>query len=270
MTIPEGATHISSRGLYYKQSDGKWKYHHADEWCTSNSSNEWLRDNLKQLPTQVIDIPEGATHVSSNEFYYKLENDEWFFYNSAGVWETSYSIKEWVTDLKELHTPTTWEYVEFDASKQLPDRTPNRDEALQWLVDNIKDWPTKTEGCNHPFGWSWVSNMRDDEVWRVVLTHTIHDPITMGDWYVECQASRMNDDNDAVRKPKHYQLIDGVESIQVIACSLTRDEWRGFCLGNEMKYRLRAGKKDDLQQEIDKANEYNSLFEKYKGLNRDE
>ena len=74
--------------------------------------------------------------------------------------------------------------------------------------------------------------------------------------------------NDAVHQPKHYGVLDGVESIQIIASSMTRDEWRGFCMGNIMKYRMRAGKKDALQQDIDKANEYEMLFDKYKELNR--
>lgn len=75
--------------------------------------------------------------------------------------------------------------------------------------------------------------------------------------------------NDAVHQPKHYELFDGFESITVIACSLTHDEWRGFCLGNCLKYRLRAGKKDATQQDIDKADNYaGTLFDKFKHLNR--
>lgn len=71
--------------------------------------------------------------------------------------------------------------------------------------------------------------------------------------------------NDPVHKPKHYEVIDGVESIELIAAGLTLDEWRGFCLGNIMKYRFRAGKKDKLEQDIAKANEYEMLFNKHKG-----
>lgn len=74
--------------------------------------------------------------------------------------------------------------------------------------------------------------------------------------------------NDKVRKPAHYQLIDGVESITVIASALTLEEWRGFCLGNQLKYRIRAGKKDELQQDIDKSDFYSELFEMHKHLCR--
>lgn len=69
---------------------------------------------------------------------------------------------------------------------------------------------------------------------------------------------------DVVENPKHYQFFDGLESIEVIRATLTREEFRGFCLGNKLKYRLRAGAKDAIQQEIDKSNFYDKLCEKYK------
>ena len=72
--------------------------------------------------------------------------------------------------------------------------------------------------------------------------------------------------NEQVKSPKHYQLIDGIESIDLIACGMTLEMWRGFCLGNIIKYRIRAGKKGDLQQDIDKANYYEELFESKKYL----
>ena len=69
---------------------------------------------------------------------------------------------------------------------------------------------------------------------------------------------------DNVKSPSHYQLIEGVESIEIIARSMTQEQWKGFCLGNILKYRIRAGKKDALQQDIDKANFYGDLYEMHK------
>ena len=66
--------------------------------------------------------------------------------------------------------------------------------------------------------------------------------------------------NDNVRNPKHYQIIEGMESIDMIAASMTEEMFKGFCLGNILKYRIRAGKKDTLQQDIDKANYYEELY----------
>lgn len=76
--------------------------------------------------------------------------------------------------------------------------------------------------------------------------------------------SRAEVSADNVKNPNHYQLMDGVESIEIIARSMTQEQWKGFCLGNMLKYRIRAGKKDALQQDIDKANFYGELYEMHK------
>ncbi len=73
---------------------------------------------------------------------------------------------------------------------------------------------------------------------------------------------------DSVRKPSHYQVFDGVESIEIIARSMTVSEFRGFCMGNVLKYRLRAGKKSELatmEKDLNKAAFYQELFDLHKG-----
>ena len=71
---------------------------------------------------------------------------------------------------------------------------------------------------------------------------------------------------DVVAKPKHYQFFPDVEAIEIIARSMTVSEFRGYCLGNRLKYRLRAGQKDDPKQELDKSDAYIALFERCKDL----
>jgi len=61
----------------------------------------------------------------------------------------------------------------------------------------------------------------------------------------------------------------GTEVIEVIAASSTLDEYRGYCRGNVIKYRLRAGKKDDAAQDLKKADFYLELFELHKALCRE-
>ena len=73
---------------------------------------------------------------------------------------------------------------------------------------------------------------------------------------------------DDVCKPSHYQVFDGVESIEIIARSMTVSEFRGFCMGNVLKYRLRAGKKSELatmEKDLNKAAFYQELFDMHKG-----
>ena len=99
---------------------------------------------------------------------------------------------------------------------------------------------------------------------------------TLGDVRAELEATIKQpskvDSDDAVHQPNHYMLFEGVESIQVIARSMTTAEFKGFCLGNVLKYRLRAGKKSEManmEKDLAKANFYSELFAKHKGECRD-
>lgn len=76
------------------------------------------------------------------------------------------------------------------------------------------------------------------------------------------------DNSDVVHNPSHYQFFPGVEAIELIALVLTEEGFKGYCLGNRLKYRLRAGKKDDPKQELDKSDFYVQLFEQHKHLCR--
>lgn len=67
-------------------------------------------------------------------------------------------------------------------------------------------------------------------------------------------AQILND--DPVNHPSHYQLFPGQEAIDIIRAALTDEEFQGYCKGNALKYRLRAGEKGDTQQDIDKSNWY--------------
>lgn len=76
---------------------------------------------------------------------------------------------------------------------------------------------------------------------------------------VEAVRKILNDAaNDAVHHPGHYQIADGVEVIDVIKKVLTRSNFTGFqgyCLGNVIKYVLRADLKNGREDYL-KAQEY--------------
>ena len=71
---------------------------------------------------------------------------------------------------------------------------------------------------------------------------------------------------DVVHSPKHYQVFPDKEAIEIIASSMTFEQFYGYCLGNFLKYRLRIGAKDEVQQELGKSNKYKELYEKHKHL----
>ncbi|QJT70490.2 endonuclease [Klebsiella virus 2019KP1] len=70
---------------------------------------------------------------------------------------------------------------------------------------------------------------------------------------------------DAVNSPQHYQFFRDLEAIEVIARSKTQEQFYGYCLGNRLKYRLRAGNKDKLEQDIAKSDKYSELYEQHRG-----
>ena len=70
---------------------------------------------------------------------------------------------------------------------------------------------------------------------------------------------------DVVNSPQHYQFFPDLEAIVVIARSMTQEQFYGYCLGNRLKYRLRAGNKDKLEQDIAKSDKYLELYEQHKG-----
>ncbi|HAE0645019.1 TPA_asm: DUF3310 domain-containing protein [Salmonella enterica subsp. enterica serovar Enteritidis] len=71
-------------------------------------------------------------------------------------------------------------------------------------------------------------------------------------------------DNNMVTKPKHYEFFEGVEAITVIARSMTEKQFAGYCMGNALKYRLRAGKKFNTEEDLKKADYYKDLFQKHR------
>ena len=66
--------------------------------------------------------------------------------------------------------------------------------------------------------------------------------------------------NDVVSKPRHYQITEDWEALDVIKEALTEEEFRGYCKGNFLKYRLRLGDKDSVEQDLDKSNKYRNLL----------
>ena len=69
---------------------------------------------------------------------------------------------------------------------------------------------------------------------------------------------------DVVNSPSHYKLFPEQEVIDVIKSVLTEEEFNGYCKGNILKYRLRAGDKGDATQDIAKADKYQMwLFDSY-------
>ncbi len=74
---------------------------------------------------------------------------------------------------------------------------------------------------------------------------------------------------DVVNAPSHYMIIGNTEAKDLINVMLeqyvkdtpTATPYQIFCAGNVFKYRLRAGSKDSVTQEIDKAKKYKEMHD---------
>lgn len=65
---------------------------------------------------------------------------------------------------------------------------------------------------------------------------------------------------DPVNHPAHYKAYP-VEVIDIIRHVLGPEGFRAYCIGNELKYRLRAGDKGDAAQDFAKAMKYREFRE---------
>ena len=61
--------------------------------------------------------------------------------------------------------------------------------------------------------------------------------------------------NDPVN-PDHYKKTYAKEVIDLLQASLTPEEFKGYCKGNMLKYRFRAGYKGDRDEDLKKSNWY--------------
>lgn len=117
------------------------------------------------------------------------------------------------------------------------------------------------QGYSHTGRVKVQFGIREAEVHPSVLI-----PLPKAGPNVEAPKSAVKSD---VTHPNHYMLFDNVEAIEVIARSMTVEAFRGYCLGNILKYRLRAGKKSELatmEKDLKKAAFYQELFDKHRGL----
>lgn len=95
-----------------------------------------------------------------------------------------------------------------------------------------------------------MSGRGEDAFWR---TEEDYDRFRAG---VQCATKPV----DMVHNPKHYQQF-GMEVIDIIRHVLGPEGFRAYCIGNELKYRLRAGDKGDAAQDLAKAMKYREFRE---------
>jgi len=59
----------------------------------------------------------------------------------------------------------------------------------------------------------------------------------------------------------HYELIAGIEAIEVLEAMFPKEEMKAWAKISYMKYQLRLGKKDDLPKELRKMDSFKTYWE---------
>lgn len=103
---------------------------------------------------------------------------------------------------------------------------------------------------------------RDDEwVPASVCEHYADDP-HYNFWFVAGTEIVHVEDEDTEYHDTHYKACI-VEPILVMCAVLPSEQFKGFLRGNALKYRLRAGHKEDAKADIDKALRYEQWLKEY-------
>lgn len=76
-------------------------------------------------------------------------------------------------------------------------------------------------------------------------------PGRTGEYNIKSQSTETK---ETVVSPEHYQLFPDTEVIAIIESSLTKEEFKGYCKGNILKYRLRD--KYDRDKDWEKSGQY--------------
>jgi hypothetical protein len=78
--------------------------------------------------------------------------------------------------------------------------------------------------------------------------------------------ARMEREEEAITSPAHYKVCEGLEVVDMIRAVLTPEQFRGYCLGNLIKYRMRAGKKTmSPMEDLGKAHVYEQWLAEMEG-----
>jgi hypothetical protein len=78
--------------------------------------------------------------------------------------------------------------------------------------------------------------------------------------------ARMEREEEAITSPAHYKVCEGLDVVDMIRAVLTPEQFSGYCLGNLIKYRMRAGKKTmSPMEDLGKAHVYEQWLKEMEG-----
>lgn len=131
-----------------------------------------------------------------------------------------------VGDVVVLRKDTTSPYVERGVKYEVVETTNKYHSQAVWLL------PT-------------YSNNKEDKIFSFSYKLEL---------YIEESKKSKHEESDLIDKQDHY-TANGIEPIEIMRQNMTQDEYRGFLLGNIIKYPLRYKRKNGLE-DLKKAKTY--------------
>jgi hypothetical protein len=159
-------------------------------------------------------------------------------------------------DLPNTHTYPLRALAELRAKESNPNQTIARlSSNFNWhkTPEGVSFWGTVDEG-QHPL----IPAASIEDLRRAGM---MPEPsITLSDY------ARMEAEHEAITSPAHYKVCEGLDVVDMIRAVLTPEQFSGYCLGNVIKYRMRAGKKTmSPMEDLGKAHVYETWLAEMEG-----
>ena len=126
---------------------------------------------------------------------------------------------------------------------------------ISWLnaPEHCAFWIAVNQGQRPDIPWSSIEDLRKAGM--------MPEPsITLEDY------ARMEREEEAITSPSHYKVCEGLDVVDMIRAVLTPEQFSGYCLGNVIKYRMRAGKKTmSPMEDLGKAHVYETWLAEMEG-----
>jgi hypothetical protein len=174
-----------------------------------------------------------------------------------------------ISELPNTHTYPLRALAELRAKESEPDEIISLLEfAFVWMHtrEGKAFWSCVDNGQQPPIPAASIEDLRKagmmPEPEKVIQSFERVDKpsITLEDY------ARMEREEEAITSPAHYKVCEGLEVVDMIRAVLTPEQFRGYCLGNLIKYRMRAGKKTmSPMEDLGKAHVYETWLKEMEG-----
>ncbi len=218
-----------------------------------------------------IDVPAGTVMVANGNGLFAKGHEFTAIPDDTGFCSDFWEIKKEEKESTQHDVPagTVMVATEANGTFETGEEVTVTNGTLSYF--SKKSWYVKEESKYHsaPIGTVMVATITD-HVFKEGEEMTVSDN-TLGLFNKDRWAVKTPEPvtNDLVNTPNHYMIIGNTEACDLIDVMLVQyvkdfpeaTPYQIYCAGNAFKYRLRAGSKDNVEQEIKKAQKYKEMHD---------